>query len=207
MIQLKYNKWDDVSIEKYEQLLKASDCEDDLQRTINILAVLTDSTPQEIENINLEELNNLTKGTKWVNEFDFDKSDKPKTFKMEGIEYNVTRRVPDMTVAQYADFQAYFGKTTEMEILLSIFVIPKGHKYGEGYDMEDLQRSLKKHMPITTANSIIYFFLRGSLSSFNSTLISLEKDLKKAKTESQKTEIQEEIDKALTEIQTIRGSV
>jgi hypothetical protein len=207
MIRLKYNSWDDVSIEKYEQLLKASDCEDDLQRTINILAVLTDEKPQDIENINLEELNTLTRNTKWVNEFDFDKSDKPKTFKMEGIEYNVTRRVPDMTVAQYADFQAYFGKTTDMEILLSIFVIPKGHKYGEGYDMEDLQRSLKKHMPITTANSIIYFFLKGSLNSLHNTLISLESQLKQARNLTKKKEIQEKIDTAMSQIQTIRGSV
>lgn len=207
MIKLRYNSWDEVSIEKYEELLKASDVEDDLQRTINILAVLTDEKPQDIENINLEELNTLTRNTKWVNEFDFDKSDKPKTFKMEGIEYNVTRRVPDMTVAQYADFQAYFGKTTDMEILLSIFVIPKGHKYGEGYDMEDLQRSLKKHMPITTANSIIYFFLKGSLNLLNSTLTSLESQLKQARNLTKKKEIQEKIDTAMSQIQTIRGSV
>lgn len=207
MIKLRYNSWDEVSIEKYEELLKASDVEDDLQRTINILAVLTDEKPQDIENINLEELNTLTRNTKWVNEFDFDKSDKPKTFKMEGIEYNVTRRVPDMTVAQYADFQAYFGKTTDMEILLSIFVIPKGHKYGEGYDMEDLQRSLKKHMPITTANSIIYFFLKGSLNLLNSTLISLESQLEQARNLTKKKEIQEKIDTAMSQIQTIRGSV
>lgn len=207
MIRLKYNSWDEVSIEKYEELLKASDVEDDLQRTINILAVLTDEKPQDIENINLEELNALTRNTKWVNEFDFDKSDKPKAFKMEGIEYNVTRRVPDMTVAQYADFQAYFGKTTDMEILLSIFVIPKGHKYGEGYDMEDLQRSLRKFMPITTANSIIYFFLKGSLNLLSSTLISLESQLKQARNLTKKKEIQEKIDTAMSQIQTIRGSV
>lgn len=207
MIRLRYNSWDEVSIEKYEELLKASDVEDDLQRTINILAVLTDEKPQDIENINLEELNALTRNTKWVNEFDFNKSDKPKTFKMEGIEYNVTRRVPDMTVAQYADFQAYFGKTTDMEILLSIFVIPKGHKYGEGYDMEDLQRSLRKFMPITTANSIIYFFLKGSLNLLSSTLISLESQLKQARNLTKKKEIQEKIDTAMSQIQTIRGSV
>lgn len=207
MIRLRYNSWDEVSIEKYEELLKASDVEDDLQRTINILAVLTGEKPQDIENINLEELNALTRNTKWVNEFDFNKSDKPKTFKMEGIEYNVTRRVPDMTVAQYADFQAYFGKTTDMEILLSIFVIPKGHKYGEGYDMEDLQRSLRKFMPITTANSIIYFFLKGSLNLLSSTLISLESQLKQARNLTKKKEIQEKIDTAMSQIQTIRGSV
>ena len=192
MIQLKYKNWDEVSIDKYEEILQASEQQDDLARTVGILASLTDQTVEDIENMNIEEMSILVKQTGWVNSFDFPKDSKPKTVK-------------DMSVAQYADFQAYFGKTDKMEVLLSIFIIPKGHKYAEGYDIEELQEKIRKNISIVDSNSIIYFFLKSSLTSFANTVTSLEKELKRAKQTEKKKEILEKIETIQQRIQDIRG--
>ena len=205
MIQLKYKNWDEVSIDKYEEILQASEQQDDLARTVGILASLTDQTVEDIENMNIEEMSLLVKQTGWVNSFDFPKDSKPKTVKIQGEEYTVTNKVSDMSVAQYADFQAYFGKTDKMEVLLSIFIIPKGHKYAEGYDIEELQEKIRKNISIVDSNSIIYFFLKSSLTSFTNTVTSLEKELKRAKQTEKKKEILEKIETIQERIQAIRG--
>lgn len=200
---IKYNKWDDVSIQVYEEICDATSIENEVERTIATIAVLCDTTIEEVEKLPLIEMNRLVREASWINGFDFDKKHKPKVITTPSFSCDVTNKVEDMTVAQYADFQAIFGSGV-MQDILSVFLIPTGKEYGDGYDIEELREEIYKNVSITQAQSIIYFFVQSSLSSFRTTLTSLEKDLKKEKKKEKKMETRARIQTIQQNIQKMK---
>lgn len=66
-----------------------------------------------------------------------------------------------MTAAQYVDFQTLLkGGAEQLPALLSVVLVPQGHRYGDGYDFADVQRAVRDHLPVTDAEAISAFFLR-----------------------------------------------
>ena len=77
--------------------------------------------------------------------------------------------------------------------LLSVFLIPKGKKYGE-YDLEEVMNDIYNYFPIADARAVSFFFTLVLQSLTKATLISLErrtkKELKKTKTKEEKEKIE-----------------
>ena len=77
--------------------------------------------------------------------------------------------------------------------MLSVFLIPKGKKYGE-YDLEEVISDIYNYFPIADARAVSFFFTLVLQSLTKATLISLErrtkKELKKTKTKEEKEKIE-----------------
>ena len=61
-----------------------------------------------------------------------------RSYTINGRKYNLFKNVEEMTVAQYLDFQqlvpeGFGNRPAEM---LSVFLVPDGHNYNDGYDKE-----------------------------------------------------------------------
>ena len=79
------------------------------------------------------------------------------SYELDGTKYRVYTK--EMTTAQYIDFKQMVDTYAEnLPRFLTIFIIPDGHKYGDGYDLEKAAQDIGK-MPITDARAVADFFL------------------------------------------------
>ena len=113
-----------------------------------------------------------------------------------------TTDIRKMTTAQYIDFQN-FSKEGEKKLIevLSCFLIPKGKKYNEDYDILEVQKSLRDYLTIPNCLALSAFFLAKFNRSIKGMLIYskwiAKIRLKKGK---EKQEILKKIDQMMKEI-------
>ena len=121
------------------------------------------------------------------------------TYTINGNEYEVFLTLKDMSVAQYIDFQTFYKDQDKyFKELLACFLIPKGKKYGDGYDIQKVKDDIGNHLSIVDANSILFFFVLLYQSLTKAMLTYSIRQMKKARKKMNKEE-QEKIDIAIAE--------
>ena len=115
------------------------------------------------------------------------------TYKINGTEYVLTTNLQEMTVAQYIDYQVYIKNPQQyMQEMLTVFLIPKGKKYNEDYDVAVAAQDMGD-LPIEDAYGISFFLttLLHSLTrvTTSSALKKMLKELKKVKDETKRRAI------------------
>lgn len=197
-MKLKYNNWNDISIKKFDEisniLSSMNNVNEDeaLEININLLSALCDVSVEEIEDLPLTEFSKLLKQTEFLKKMP--KVDIKDNYVINGKKYVLLSNVQKMTTAQYIDYQTLVKNADKnVKELLSVFLIPKGKKYGE-YDLEEVISDIYNYFPITDARAVSFFFTLVLQSLTKATLISLErrtkKELKKAKTKEEKEKIE-----------------
>ena len=157
-------------ISDYRKIIDINEREldSDLEKSVGYLSVLMSKPEDELWSLNIMELRNLLENTKWLFESEFTFNKHPfKHLTINGEKYDICVDIMKFSVAQYADFQIYWDKRTDpnyMAKLMTIFVIPKGKKYNEGYDVLELADILEDNISITDFNSICFFFLLDLLN-------------------------------------------
>lgn len=198
MIKLKYKNWSDISIKKFDEIsdilshINNVNDEEALEININLLSILCDVSVEEIEDLPLTEFSKLVKQTEFLKEMP--KVDIKDSYVINGKKYVLCANVSKMTTAQYIDYQTLIKNADKnVKELLSVFLIPKGKKYGE-YDLEEVMSDIYNYFPIADARAVSFFFTLVLQSLTKATLISLErrtkKELKKAKTKVEKEKIE-----------------
>lgn len=185
-LKIKYNNWDAVPISIYKKIVEINSDEgmETMERNVASLAVLCDTTENDIWNLSMDDISRLTRKLDWINEFDFKKKWTIKHVTLNGRKYNVTYDIHKMTVAQYIDFQTAWkisNATEKLVPVLACFLVPDGKKYGEGYDIEDVKNDIENNMPITMANSVCFFFMKKLRNSIKASLTCSQMILKAAK--------------------------
>jgi len=136
------------------------------------------------------------------------------TYTINGKKYKLFKTPSEMTVAQYISFQQIQADGFEKRPLemLSLFLIPEGHQYNDGYDMEEVMDDMG-NMNICDALGVCCFFMRRCLKSIRhikvlSTLMLKVERLKAPKTKKEAiraTEIQ--IGLIMEELEQLYGSM
>lgn len=207
-MELKYKKWEDITVNVFEELTTAiANAEetgiedvDILNKHISILSVLCEEDEEVIANLNPSEFYKLVKQTDFLNEQP--KKDIINKLTLNGKEYEIFLSVGEMTMSQYIDFQTlYKDSKKNFKQLLAIFILPKGKKYCDGYDIQEVINDIGKYLPITDANNILFFFVLAFQSLTKATLKSLVRQLKKMKKNEKNREKINQIETAITQIQ------
>lgn len=198
---LLYNSWNDISIKKYDEIVNIA--KDDglstMQKNIEFLSILTNKSSDEIWNMNMEDVKQLSMKASFLNDFNFDKDKKPKSIIINGMKCTIKYNLNDFSFAQFQDFQTFYQKGTEnhLQHILATIIIPDEKKYGDGYDLDEFTEHLYNELPITDAQSIMFFFIISLVRSLNHTktfLISqMKKEVKKMKNKEKKKELMERI--------------
>lgn len=188
--------WDKISIAKYYKILDILDDKDndDITKNVQLVALILDRDEEEVWEMSLPDAGKLISRLKFLN--DFKLSDRPNVkITLPGYELEVMKDTTSMTVAQYFDYQQFVKSPLResLEKILSVFLIPKGMKYNEGYDIIDLQRVIREHLPFVIAQSLLGFMLRESVISLNRSLDSCKKTLKKEGNEEKRKELEMKI--------------
>ncbi len=198
-----YNNWNDVTLGTYKKLAEISgdDSLSENDKQVEIAAVLCDCKAEDIWNMDMADAKALFGQMTWINDFkpDFKKSLK-KSYILNGIEYKVTLDINEMSVAGYVDFQNYYGDgidKSNMAEILSCFLIPKGYKYNEGYDVVQVIDDINNYLPFPEAQRICFFFLRKQADSLRAIQIFstwvMKKEMKTVKDPQKKAELQKKI--------------
>lgn len=127
-----------------------------------------------------------------------------KSYELGGKKYKCNMDLSKVIGNQYIDYMNYVRQekgNENLSKLVSVFLIPDGCKYNEGYDIKDLQNLIEDEMKIIDVNAIA-FFLPTFLNTYiiltlKSSLLTLKKMMKKEKDVMKR----EEIRKKMTEIE------
>lgn len=175
-MELKKKSWKDISINDYDRI--ASICEDEestpLEKDVKVIALLCDSTEEEIYELSIDEVSAMRRQTAWLNDFDFDKK-KVKKVKVGDDDYDVVVDLKQFSYGQYVDFQTYSkDEKNNKAAILSTILVPKGKKYNDGYDIAETIKAIGENVSIVDYNTICFFFVKTCVRSTNNFLQSLE---------------------------------
>lgn len=194
--------WKQITLKQWKQLEEVSnkEYEDDILKTADIISAVynidnpMDLTPREFSKY-VEELSFLTEEipeTKLCN-----------TYTINGTKYNFKGNVYEINTAQFFDYRKYSTKDQiDYAECLSVFMIPDGHTYNDGYDMDKTIKDIET-LPITDVMKLYKFFRSALYLSLHLTQNYLLKTLKQTKIPKQKIQ---EIEKKLKEMEEISGT-
>lgn len=154
--------WNDITIAEHKEIsnIQKSDREE-MNKVIAIIAVLEGKSEEEIYNMPIGKLKPLIEQLSFLNTFDFPKNIKMNKLKIGDWELDCDINMKEFSVAQYIDFQQYWMENNkDLARILSIFYIPKGLKYNEGYDVDELVHTLEQNMSIVQANATAFFLVK-----------------------------------------------
>lgn len=204
-MELKYKSWKEISVNTFSRLRNIDYKQDGgefemLNANIELLSILCDCDEDTISNLTTSEFTYLLNQTAFLR--DMPKVKIEDTYIINGTTYKVFLSLKQMSVAQYVDFQTYFKDQQKyFKELLSVFLIPKGMKYGEGYNIDDTINDIGEYLSIVDANSILFFFVILFQSLTKVTLDCSIKDMKKMMKKTKNKEEKEKMEIAIKEME------
>lgn len=213
MIKIVKKNWDNITISDYKKILEITEREYDseLEKGIGILSVLCSCSEDDIYGLGINQLKSLLEDIKWIYKpYTFNKNWNAKKIVIAENRYDIVADINKFNVAQYADFQIYWDKRDDIDYmakLMTVFIIPEGHKYNEGYDIVEFASFLEENISINVFNSVCFFFLKDLILSLRASLYysiyQTSKMIMKTKDKKKKEELRKMRTKLLMRIKTI----
>lgn len=170
---------------------------EEINKQVMIIALLSGESEDTILNLPLEEYKELVIKSNYLRTPYDGEVLTAKSYKIGEWNLVPVEDYRKITTAQYIDFQT-FSKEGEKRIveLLSTMLVPKGRKYNQDYDVIELQKTLRAHLSVADALSLLAFFfvqfghlMRNSLTYCKEVAKKMPKEQReKVETEIAKTE-------------------
>ena len=151
--------WKDITIEKNDMImgLQANNL-GEIDLIASIIAVLDGVTVKEVEELPYAVLLLKARGLRFLQHNPIASIVKRK-YEIDGKTYIPTLNPAELTTAQYIDFQVRATEAPkDLAGLLSVILIPEGHKYNEGYSSDEVREEIYKNFPIEDAMGLSAFF-------------------------------------------------
>lgn len=171
--------WKQVKLKQFQQILEVENQKlDDTDRIAEIIKILFNvKNPLDLEILEFQ---------KYVDEIKFIGTPIPNTklvtqYTINGTMYSFKGNVFEINMSQLIDWRNYCKKTPlNYAEILSVFVIPQGHKYNDGYDMEKAIEDIG-NITIPDAMTMFNFFVSALQMSTNLLQDYLKNQIKKLK--------------------------
>ena len=195
-----YNK---LTIGKYLEVKELlSEDMDALEQQASLIAVLNDMDAEDVLDLPLGTYNKLLQSLGFLMELPKPRQAPPTKYKIDGIEYDVMLNIQDMTIAQYIDYQTFLKEGDKYIVeLLSVFIIPRGHKYNDGYDIADVQKKIREKLSIIDAVTLSAFFLSISQALISSTVRYSIKRMKRLMRKEKNLEMKKKYQEAIAHLE------
>ena len=189
--------WNQISISKYYEIKDIVEDKDtdDISKNVQLVALMLDKDEQDIWDMELAEVGDYIKALSFLDRFDIPKNP-AMNITLPGYQITVMKDITKINMAQYVDYQNFMRMPLResMDKILSIFLIPKGKKYNEDYDIIDLQKTIRENLSFRVAEGLLGFFLRRWGESLVRSLDYYRKTAKKEKDPQKKKEMEEMLD-------------
>lgn len=152
---MKKTSWKDITVADFQAiyLLEKEDPED---RLLRLIALVNGITIDDVLNMPLSKLQAHYSDIDFLQAAPREMLVKG-SYDLAGTTYRINMR--EMTTAQYIDFKQMVDTYSEnLARFLTIFLIPAGHRYGDGYDIDKAAQDIGT-MSILDARAVAGFFL------------------------------------------------
>lgn len=140
---------------KFKEIQKIDET-DELQAALKVNAILHDMTVEELLESPLADVTRMTKARAFLSKKPVIRITK-KTYDLGGTIYVFDADPYKITTAQWIDFINLPDKK-DITAALSIFLIPSGHTYNKGYDIQDVKFDIDKFLSAEEGLSMANFF-------------------------------------------------
>lgn len=147
--------WGDVDLRMMKRINEINEMEDEMEKMIALVAFFNHMKEDDVLELPLDEFKKHMAALGWMDtppEISMPREE----YVINGNTYVLTMNFHKLTTAQYLDFQSY-TKSKEWEQMLSVFLIPKGKSYNNGYDVYEVQKDLLD-MPVGEVLGLMGFF-------------------------------------------------
>lgn len=169
----------------YLDICEASQDEsmDELAKQVRILALLSGTTDDEILNMPIADYQRAVVASDFLQREYQPASRCASSYKVGGYDLRPFADWTKMTAAQFIDYQTYAGKGTEPHIveIVSVVLVPAGKKYGDGYDVADVQRAIRDNLSVADVLDIVAFFFSQYAAFLKDSLTYLKRRAQKIK--------------------------
>lgn len=177
------------------QAISKDDSLEEIDKQVQILSVLTGVAEDEILHLPINEYKELVVKAAFLNPENINYHPVAKKYILGKFELIPTRDFRKIETCQYIDFQTYAPDLDKYLVeFLSVILVPKGHRYNEGYDILEVQKAIREEMSVSDGVSLAGFFLTWSRKS-------IVDSLNYSKQEARKIPDKEQREKILRQIQ------
>ena len=146
--------WSNITYRTLLDIREAANIEDENER---VFAIMEAVFGESVLDLPLKDFNEKCKELQFLQK-EIPNDLHVKDIKVNGREYYFDGLLGKITTAQYIDFQNH-QKNNDEQKSFSVFIIPKGHKYNDGYDIEQVFKDILD-MPVPILFSASFFFSR-----------------------------------------------
>lgn len=174
------DSWEKLPIGLFQEVNKIGEDNnlDEDTKAMKVTALLSNISLEELEKLPLSSAMELVSRTRFlytpIPTIKFNRN-----LNLNGKKYRVLGKTEEMTAAQFIDFQGIYKNIDNMLAeFMAIFIVPKGYKYGDDYDMDEVISDIKKDLSVVEALSMANFFISAYKKLWNRTLLFLEARMK-----------------------------
>lgn len=156
------DSFDKLTLGLYQEIQAVSKDEtlEDIDRQSQILSILTGVEQEEILHLPIMEYKSLVVKAGFLDPGNITYHPVAKKYLVGGFELIPVKDFRKIETCQYIDFQTYAPDLDNHLVeFLSVILVPKGHRYNEGYDIIEVQKAIREEMSVSDGVSIAGFFL------------------------------------------------
>lgn len=180
------DNWEELTIGQFiqiQQIIEANIPE--TYKTVNLISVLCGESIDYLEELPLTAFSRLNNKTNFI--LNTIPTVKHKDFYvLNGKKYVLEADISAISTAQYIDYQTYLKESNPID-LMSLWLIPEGHKYNDGYNIAKVKLDIESMRFIDV--QAVAFFLRMQLAAY--ILIMKDSSKKEMKKKASKKDIQQ----------------
>lgn len=185
------NSFNQVSIKLYKELKAITEdlSKSELERSVEIVALLSNKTVDEVLHLPISEFNQLVVETSFLDHPKLALSGSaPKFIRIGDQKFKLELDVYKWSTARFIDFQTFIKEGSKPEDkmfcnVLACMLVPEDKEYGKDYDPLEIAQLIEDNLDIITANQVFFYWERrwlGSLRIIKKYLMwTLRKEMKK----------------------------
>ena len=175
---------------------------EEIEQQAALIAVLNDMDVEDVLDLPLGTYHKLLQSIAFLLELPSPRQAPPTKYKIGGMELESMLNISDMSVAQFIDYQTFLKDTDKYLVeMLSVFLIPKGKKYNDGYDIIEVQNVIRDNLSIIDALSLSAFFLQWYQALTKATVTFLVRKMKRLMRKEKNMELKEKYQQAITHLE------
>lgn len=171
--------WEDMTIQQFVELNQILTADiPDTYRAVNLVSVLTNIPVDELEGYPVTLFSRLNSRLEFLNT-PIPKVKHQNEYVLNGRKYILDADISAISTAQYIDYQEYIKENNPIQIM-SLWLIPEGHKYNDGYSIEKVMLDIQDMKMLDV--QAVAFFLQHQFATYILILADYsKKEMKKMK--------------------------
>lgn len=175
------NGWSSLNLNEFIELTNIVTADiPEHYKSVNLVSLLSGVSLDELESMPAHIFKKLSTQTEFIST-PIPSVEMKNEYVINDHKYIVDADLTKITTAQYIDYQEYMKESGDYTKLMSLWLIPEGHKYGDGYDIKQVIYDMGC-MNFLDFKAVSFFLQKQYAVLILITADCLEKNLKKMKT-------------------------